>query len=284
MQNGDLKMEIAAAILTGVCVTLLISSGMPLWDWVAARQIADIRSRMDELNLNPSALDKWMRVWGIAMAGVLIGGTILGYLPIAVCIVVIIFTLPRWWLAGMVRRRTTMLRDQMVGACIAMSNASRAGLGLASSLQTISTEVKPPLADELKKIVSDYQFGKPLDEAIVEATDRIQTDSFALFSNAIQVSLEQGGKITEALERISVSLQENQRLDRKIEADTQSARMVINVLCVIPFVFLAGFSFLEPTGMGLLFNTLPGQFIIAGVMITVYLVRRWSETIINIDV
>lgn len=277
-------MEIAAAILTGVCVTLLILSGMPLWDFVAARQIADIRSRMDELNLDPSPLDKWMRAWGIAMAGVLLAGTILGFLPIAVCLVVIIFTLPRWWLNGMVRKRTTILRDQMVGACIALANASRAGLGLAGALETIGKEISDPLGSELKKVVSDYQFGKPLEEAIRDAKSRIKTDSFALFANAIQVSLEQGGKITEALERISASLQENQRLDRKIEADTQAARKMVNILCIFPFGFIALFSVIEPTGTGLLFSTWAGQFIIAGVMVTVYLVGRWSESIINIDV
>ncbi len=38
------------------------------------------------------------------------------------------------------------------------------------------------------------------------------------------------GKITDALERISRSLQENQRLERKMEADTASGRKVIIIL------------------------------------------------------
>lgn len=277
-------LHIVAPILTGISVTLFIVCGLPLWDIVASRQITDFRDRMQELNLDSTSLPVWMRGWGILMGGILLSSAVFGYLPIGVSLTVIVFSLPRWILDGMVRKRTTRLRDQMVGACTAMANASRAGLGPAPALETISKEIKDPLGQELRKIATDYQFGKPLNEAITEAKSRIQTDSFSLFSNALQVALKQGGKETEALEQIAISLQENQRLDRKIEADTQASRKMVNILCAFPFLFLAGFSFLEPTGTALLFTTLSGQLIIAFALAVVYLVRRWSESIINIDV
>jgi len=270
--------------LTGFAVCLLILCGLPVWDQIVGRQFRDLTQRMESLNINSSKAGLLLRAWGLSMLGLLVLGGVFGFLPIAICIVAISLGLPRWIMDEMVRRRSSKLRDQMVGACVAMANASRAGLGMASALESISREIDPPLGTELAKVVSDYQFSKPLSEAINDAKGRIRTDSFTLFANTILVSIEQGGKLTEALERISKSLQENQRIERKIEADTQASRKMVALMCAFPFAFLAFFSVLEPKGTGLLFSTLPGQIIIAATLAAVYGVKRWSDSIINIDV
>lgn len=277
-------LEYGPPLLTGLAVMLLALAGLPLWDQIIARYFRDILERMKELDLNTAWVPVALRMWGIGMIVLLVAGALFGFLPIALCFVAISLGLPRWLMDGLVRRRSSRLRDQLVGACVAMANATRAGLGLAASLESVSREIDEPLGKELSKIVSDYQFSKPLTEAIADAKTRIRTDSFTLFANAIQVSLEQGGKITEALERISKSLQENQRIERKIEADTQASRRMVALMCGFPFGFLAFFSVLEPTGTGMLFTTFPGQAILALTVAAVYGVKRWSDSIINIDV
>src|SRR6185369_12402346 len=97
----------------------------------------------------------------------------------------------------------------------------------------------------------------------------MQLDSFTLFASAVLVAIERGGKLTEALEKISHSLQENQRLERKIEADTASGRQVVLILAAFPFLFLALFSFLEPEGVSYLFTTLAGQMIFVAIVVLV---------------
>jgi tight adherence protein B len=277
-------LEYAPPVLTGVAVALLAASGTPLWDRFVRRRYRDLIGRMEELDLDPNKAAALLRLGGLAVLGLLVAGAAFGFLPIALCLAALALGLPRWLMEGAIRRRSSRLRDQMVGACVAMANASRAGLGLPAALESISRETEPPLGKELAKIVSDYQFSKPLREAIGDAKARIKTDSFTLFANTIQVSNEQGGKLTEALERISRSLQENQRIERKIEADTQASRRMVALMCAFPFGFLAFFSVIEPTGTGLLFTTVPGQLILAGTVAAVYGVKRWSESIINIDV
>jgi Flp pilus assembly protein TadB len=66
-----------------------------------------------------------------------------------------------------------------------------------------------------------------LPESLRAAKDRLNIDSFTLFAAAILVSLERGGRITDALERISHSLQELQRIERKLEVDTASGKKVV---------------------------------------------------------
>lgn len=276
--------EYGPPALTGVAVALFAACGAPVWDQFVARHYRGVIERMEVLDLDPRKAIVLLRLGGLALLGLLILGATFAFLPLAICLAVISLGLPRWLMDEVIRRRSSRLRDQMVRACVGMANASRAGLGLPAALESISREIEPPLGKELAAIVRDYQFSKPLSEAIADAKARIGVDSFTLFANTIQVSNEQGGKLTEALERISHSLQENQRIERKIEADTQASRRMVALMCAFPFGFLAFFSVIEPTGTGLLFTTVSGQIILAATVAAVYGVKRWSDTIINIDV
>jgi Flp pilus assembly protein TadB len=96
--------------------------------------------------------------------------------------------------------------------------------------------------------------------------------------------LEQGGKITEALERISNSLQEHQRLERKLEAETAGGRKTVVLLCFFPVGFLVFYAFAFREGATLLFATLSGQFVLLMIMGLVYFGVQWSRKIINIDI
>ena len=93
--------------------------------------------------------------------------------------------------------------------------------------------------------------------------------------------MERGGRITEALERISRSLQENQRLERKLEADTESGRKVVVMLAAFPAVFLGLFYFLNPEGTALLFTTILGQVVLVFVIVMVYAAVRWANRILT---
>jgi len=95
---------------------------------------------------------------------------------------------------------------------------------------------------------------------------------------------ERGGKVTEALDRIAASLLEMQRLERKIEADTQSGRRVAILLGIFPFLFLGGFYVLDPEGTGLIFSTIPGQVVLVVVIAIVYFCMRWADKIVAIDI
>ena len=76
------------------------------------------------------------------------------------------------------------------------------------------------------------------------------------------VSLERGGRITDALERISHSLQETQRIERKLEVDTASGKKVVYILTGFPLFFLGISYFMNPAGTATVFHSLLGQLIL----------------------
>src|SRR5205085_687207 len=147
-----------------------------------------------------------------------------------VALIFFVYVAPRYVLEFVIARRRSLLRDQMVGASTAMANAARAGLALGQALESISKETPAPLANEFRRIIQEYERGRPLPDALRDAKERLELDGFTLFTSSLLTCLDRGGRITEALDRISKSLQESQRLERKLEADTATGRKVVIIL------------------------------------------------------
>lgn len=254
------------------------------WDAVAQRYVADLRPYLESLSMDPNYTRQLLRWWGVSLVGSFIVFTfLLGMLPIAIAVLILLLLAPRWILKFMIGRRQTLLRDQLVGGTTSLANACRAGLSLAQGLESVGNEVPQPLAHEMRRIVKEYQHGRSLVEAITSTKQRLKLDSFTLFASALCVSLARGGRITEALETIGLTLQENQRVERKLESETASGRKVVILLALFPFVFLAGFYVLHPEGTALVFQSLVGQMVLLVVIALVVASVWWSNRILSIE-
>lgn len=282
LSPGILLLSSSAAY--GVAVFFLARLIEPFWDRITADYIRDLRPMLMALNLDDGKIPMRMRWWGIAMAMTFLFVALgLGMWPVAFVATYLIYVAPRIYLQSLIAQRTFLLRDQMVSAVTGLANATRAGLSLAQGIENVAAETPEPLAAELNRIVRDYQGGRPLAATLKDARDRLQQDGFTLFASALLVSLERGGRITDALERIGHSLQENQRLERKLQSETESGRKVVVILAIFPVVFLGLFYFLNPEGTALLFTTLLGQLVLLVVIGMVYFAVQWARRILTLD-
>ena len=276
---------IISSTLVFAAVYLAVGSAGNVWDGVTRRYVADLMPKLDSLSLDHSKLPGYLRIWGISLvAAFVLFAFVFGMPPVALAAVYMVYVAPRIILDFMIRRRRALLRDQMVTATIALANTSRAGLSLAQGLETVGNETPEPLAAELRRIVREYKHGRPLAEALRAAKDRLNVDSFTLFSAAVLVSLERGGRITDALERISHSLQETQRIERKLEVDTASGKKVVYILTAFPAFFLVMSYFMNPAGTTTVFRSILGQIVLLVVIALCYFSFRWSQKILAIEV
>ncbi|HBE66529.1 MAG TPA: hypothetical protein DDW52_00135 [Planctomycetaceae bacterium] len=254
------------------------------WDATSKAFVASQISEARSLGIPTKPLQVFLRVWGICMlVNLLFIGLFLQMLPIALGIAILLLLTPHWTLTWLIRRRRFLLRDQMVGCTRALAAASRAGQSLTEALASVAEETPVPLYNELHRVVGEYQLGRPLAEALIEARERLHLDSFSLFTSSIIVSLERGGRITDSLERICRSLQENQRIERKLAAETASGWRVVLILTIFPFLLLMGFAVLHPTGTSLMFSTLVGQLLVLIILALVAVSLWWSRKILTIS-
>lgn len=276
---------VLSSTLVFAAVLLACNSAGSVWDSVTRRYVADLTPKLDSLSIDRSELTAYLRVWGISLvAAFVIVAFVLGMPPVSIAAVYLVYVAPRIILDFMIRRRRALLRDQMVAATIALANTSRAGLSLAQGLETVGKETPEPLATEILRVVREYKRGRPLSDALRAAKERLNIDSFTLFAAAVLVSLERGGRITDALERISHSLQETQRIERKLEVDTASGKKVVYILTAFPFFFLGLSYLMNPDGTATVFQSLIGQLILLVIIGLCYFSFRWSQKILAIEV
>lgn len=280
---------IGSSILTALAIGfaaawLMGPSLFGAWDAVVRRRIRGLLPQIESLHLDQGRVNLGLRLWCAAIVATMAVFGIWGKWLLAIPVFALIWVAPRVVVENLVKNRRTQLRDQMVGATVTLTNTTRAGLALAQGLETVAAETPEPLRAEFRQIVNEYQRGRPLPEALSDAKTRLGLEGFTLFASALLVCLERGGRVTDALVEISKSLQENQRLERKLEAETASGRMVVLILALFPFGFLALFSFINPEGTGLMFSTIIGQVVLVVVFLLVFLAAAIARKILSIDI
>jgi tight adherence protein B len=273
-----------STIMAFACVFLMSQWLGPGWDVLSQRYIKDITPKLRALGMDEEMVREWMRWWGIGMATtLLVFGVLLQMPTIGLGLVLVLFIGPRFVLDWLIEQRQQKLRDQLVRASMGIANGCRAGLSLPQSIEKIADETPFPLSQELTRIVRYYKGGSRIQESLREVQLRLNLESFTVFASSAIVSLEQGGNIAMALEKISDGLQEMQRLERKLEADSASGRRLALVLGLFPLFFLIMFTLMDPVSMGLLYSTLVGNLILCAVGALVFFAFRWCMAILDLN-
>jgi len=275
---------VVSSALLGVAIVLIWFSWQPVWDAVTTRYIADISPSLKALNLDQTRIPFFLRIWGATLVSTFLLLLIpLQQIPMSFMAAYLIYMAPRWYLAGMIRKRQILLRDQLVSAVQMLANTSRAGLSLAQGLEAVAVQTPAPLSMEIGRIVGEFHRGLPLTSAIEQTKHRLNLESFTIFSAVIQTSLERGGRTTVALDKIAASLEEQQRLERRIESETASGRKVLTILAVFPVLFIVAFLFMFPEGTMKLFTTIAGQILLVIVTILIFICVVWGQRIMRIE-
>ena len=270
--------------LFAVCAWILARPIQEIWDSVSSSYVADMSEMFAKVHLDPKTLVFYKRLWGVLMlATVIVIGFHLGMWPIVLAVLGFLYFSPRIILQSLIRRRQTLLRDQLLPALSVIANSIRAGVTIEGAVATAAEEVPDPLAKEFKRIAGEYQHGRSFIDAVEEAKKRLALSSFTLFAASMITNKKRGGDISETIERLRKSLLENQRLERKLEADTSTGVMVINLLSAFPVFFLILAYFMNPVGTSLLFTTFFGQLTLFFVILLVGIGYRLGMKILNID-
>ncbi|MFM8272242.1 MAG: type II secretion system F family protein [Gemmata sp.] len=182
-----------------------------------------------------------------------------------------------WWVAA----RRKRIGEQTVTAARNLAGQVRVGMSMNEALAEVAREIPEPLGAILRRTVGRLDAGASVRDVLTDLRARIRVDAVALMSIALLVAAEKGGKLGEVLTRISFTLEELQRVTRKRDTDTAAGRLMVLIMAVFPFAFVALFSFMDPQLMHALFNTLAGQGVLAVVGALVYLSTRWASRILS---
>ena len=168
--------------------------------------------------------------------------------------------IPKMWLRRRQAGRLKAFNNQLGDTIQLMSNSLRSGLSLVQSMEMISRESEPPIAEEFQRVVREIGLGVGPQEALLHLVRRVASDDLDLLVVAILVQFEIGGNLSKILDSIANTIRERVKLQGEIRTMSAQGRMAGYVLSGMPIAIGGLLMLIAPSYMGALFT--PGPWLV----------------------
>jgi tight adherence protein B len=121
------------------------------------------------------------------------------------------YLLLRAWLQRARERRREKFVQQIPELARILSNATNAGLSIATAWAVAEAELAEPARSEIQRLNSAVRFGAPLEEAMLQLNDRLPSREVRVLMSTMVVSARSGGSLVKALRDISFTLDDRRR-------------------------------------------------------------------------
>jgi tight adherence protein B len=161
------------------------------------------------------------------------------------------------------RRRMRAFEDQLPDLLITMAASLKAGHSFKQGLQSVVDEGQEPAAKELRRVLTDTQLGRPMEEALQETADRIGSKNFSFVITAVNIQRQVGGSLAGLFDMVADTVRDRQQFARKIRSLTAMGRASAYVLIGLPFFIAFSITLLNPSYMDPLYHSHAGHVLIA---------------------
>jgi tight adherence protein B len=192
---------------------------------------------------------------------VLISNTMVAFI-IAVVLAPLGYFLPRWYVSSRRRRRQAKIISQLVEMLSLVSSSLKSGYGLMQSFDFASQQLKPPLANELRRMLQEANLGQGADGALQGLADRVGSPDLDLVMTAIKIQRSVGGNLAQVLDGVAYTMRERDRLRGEVRTLTSQQRMTGIIIGSLPIFIGLLFLTINPDYMSVLYDTMTGRIIL----------------------
>ena len=165
---------------------------------------------------------------------------------IGVTCAAIAFPGPKLFLKRLKRLRLAKFNEQLEDALSSISSSLKAGFSINQALEVIADENKNPISVEFKLLVQEIKLGVPMDEALTNMAERLESADFELVSTAIITARQTGGELTVILDRLAAVIRERMRITRRLMALTAQGRLQAYMISMMPIGLFFAMSYIMP--------------------------------------
>ncbi len=161
------------------------------------------------------------------------------------------------------KKRSEKISEQLPDALDMMVRSLRAGHGVSSGFQLVTSEMPIPVAIEFGRCFEEQQAGASMRDAVRNMTERVPGNlDLRIFATSLLIQHETGGNLIEILENISSTIRSRYKFYGKLRALTSEARMSGRILGALPFVSGVAVAMLNYEYVAPLFTDLLGRMIL----------------------
>jgi len=192
--------------------------------------------------------------------------------------------LPPLALKTMVKMRRKKFVKQLPDALTTLAGSLRAGRSLGQALEALAREMEKPMGRELRKVVAEVRLGRPLNEALDDAVERVGSPDFRWAVLAIQIQAEVGGNLAELLNRVADTMRARSRLRGEVKALTAEGRASAGMLVVMPPALGMVMYAVNPDYMRPMFTETTGHIMLGVSLVMIFVGFLWMKKVVTIDV
>lgn len=184
----------------------------------------------------------------------------------------------------LVKRRRKKFDQQLPDALTTLAGSLRAGRSVGQAMEALSRELTDPMGRELRKIVAEIRLGRPMQEVLTDAADRIDSSDFRWAVLAMQIQSEVGGNLAELLDQVAETMRERSRMKGEVKALTAEGRAsALMLVIMVPALGLVMWT-MNPTYMEPLFTTSTGRIMLGISAVMIGGGYAWMNSMVKIDV
>jgi tight adherence protein B len=169
------------------------------------------------------------------------------------------------------KRRLAAIDDQLPDLLVTLAASLKAGHSFRQGIQAVVDEGQPPASKEFKRVLTETQLGRPMDEALAEMAARIGSKNVSFVVTAVTIQRQVGGSLAGIFDMVADAVRNRQQFARKIRSLTAMGRASAYVLVGVPLFMLGTITLLSPEYMEPLYHTSTGNklMILGAVMISI---------------
>ncbi len=161
------------------------------------------------------------------------------------------------------RSRIRRFENQLPDLLITLAASLKAGHSFRQGIQSVIEEGAEPAAGEFKRVMTETQLGKPIDDALSHMAERVGSKNFTFVITAVTIQRQIGGSLSGLFDMVAETVRQRQQFGRKVKSLTAMGRMSAYVLVGLPFFLASTVTLMNPVYMAPLWHTAVGQKLVA---------------------
>ncbi|MEQ8842646.1 MAG: type II secretion system F family protein [Acidimicrobiales bacterium] len=264
----------------------LLKRAYELTEGLAERQgfLTRLESTLERADLPLRGGEALTAAAGIFAAFIVFGFFFTGSLPGMLVFAVMGGLFPGFFVRFKASRRQKAFMSQLPDTLNLLSSTLKAGYSFLQGVEAVSKEIEDPMGSELRRIVTEAQLGRPLEDAMDASAERMDSPDFAWAVMAVKIQREVGGNLSELLLTVADTMTERERLRRDVATLTAEGKMSAIVLGLLPMGLGAAMWAINPEYIETLFTDGLGKVLLGGSIIAALVGFAWMKKIIAIEI
>jgi tight adherence protein B len=265
--------------------TAVVQQAMALATRVAERAglLSKTELLLERADVPVRAAELLFYVPAFAVVGFLLLAILVGPLAGIIAAAVIAIA-PFLFLKQRDRQRMHAFERQLPDTLTLLASSLRAGFSLMQGLEAVAQEIVDPMRKELQRVFTEVRLGRPIEDALGDAAERMNSDDLRWTVMAIRIQREVGGNLAVLLDTVADTMVKRERVRRELRALTAEGRLSAIVLSLLTPVLALAIWTIQPSYLDPLTHDFFGilGLIVAGILSVVG--WFWLQKIVDIEV